>query len=379
MLTKEKILEVLKGIRDPEIGENIVDLNMVRGINVGVGGVVDLEIALTVPECPLTATIRRDVNTALTGLGASSVNIKFTSMSESERGALIQRVQEIRRTRMQSQAGSQPQGVMGVGPISRLSKGLIHNIVAVGSGKGGVGKSTVTAILAVELARRGFRVGILDADVTGPSIPRLFGLKAKLETDGKKIFPATTAGGIRVVSVNLILPSESDATIWRGPIINGVIRQLYTDVDWGELDYMLVDLPPGTSDAPLTVFQSLPLDGFIVVTSPQELAQVIVGKAVNMAKKMNVPVFGLVENMVYMVCPHCGERVYIYGEGRNQLAERFGLKVLGSLPIDPELPKICDEGRIEEYVSGEAASIINRMGEVRVNLLNLKAAAPSNQ
>ncbi|PSN96683.1 hypothetical protein B9Q04_00240 [Candidatus Marsarchaeota G2 archaeon BE_D] len=379
MLTKEKILEVLKGIRDPEIGENIVDLNMVRGVNVSVGGGVEVEIALTVPECPLTATIRKDVNSALKGLGASSVNIRFTSMSESERSELIQRVQEIRRTRMHSQAGGQPQGVMGVGPISRLGKGLIHNIVAVGSGKGGVGKSTVTAILAVELARRGFRVGILDADVTGPSIPRLFGLKTKLETDGKKIFPATTASGIRVVSVNLILPSESDATIWRGPIINGVIRQLYTDVDWGELDYMLVDLPPGTSDAPLTVFQSLPLDGFIVVTSPQELAQVIVGKAVNMAKKMGVPVFGLVENMVYMVCPHCGERVYIYGEARNQLAERFGLRVLGSLPIDPQLPKICDEGRIEEYVSGEAASIINRMGEVRVNILNLKAAAPSNQ
>jgi Mrp family chromosome partitioning ATPase len=369
MITKESIIEALRGIRDPEIGESIVDLNMVRNINIVDDGKVELEIALTVPECPLTSTIKRDVSTALIKMGASSVNLRFTSMSEAERSALSERLRSLRRSRMENKNMGHPQGV---GPISRLDKGLIHNIVAVGSGKGGVGKSTVTAMLAVGLSRLGFRVGILDADVTGPSIPRLFGLKNKLETDGKKIYPALTEGGIKIVSINLILPNESDATIWRGPIINGVIRQFYTDVEWGELDYMFVDLPPGTSDAPLTVFQSLPLDGFIVVTTPQELAQVIVGKAINMAKKMNVPILGLIENMVYMNCPHCGQRVYVYGKPEDDFAAKFGITVLGRLPIDPELPQTCDAGKIEGYDLAEIPEIIKKIGEVRVSLLNLK-------
>ena len=226
----------------------------------------------------------------------------------------------------------------------------IQHVIGVVSGKGGVGKSLVTGILARELARTGAKVGILDADVTGPSIPRMFGLSAEraLGMDNL-IVPVTTEGGIKVMSANLVLEHEDDPVLWRGPILAGAIRQFWAETFWGELDYLLVDMPPGTGDVALTVFQSLPIDGVVIVSSPQDLVQMVVGKAVNMASMMKVPVYGLVENMAYFTCPHCGEKVEPYGPSRlTATAEHYGLAALGQLPIDAGFAKACDEGTAEK-------------------------------
>ena len=225
----------------------------------------------------------------------------------------------------------------------------IRHVVGVISGKGGVGKSLVTGILARELARQGHKVGILDADITGPSIPRMFGLAdEKAMGMGNLIVPATTAGGMKIMSANLVLEHEDDPVIWRGPVLAGAIRQFWAETYWEELDYLLVDMPPGTGDVPLTVFQSLPIEGVVIVSSPQDLVQMVVGKAVNMASMMDVPVYGLVENMAYFVCPHCGEKVEPYGPSRlEETAKHYGLKALGQLPIDGSFAKACDEGKAE--------------------------------
>jgi len=208
-------------------------------------------------------------------------------------------------------------------------------------------------MLAVQLRRLGYEVGILDADLTGPSIAKVFGLKDRpSKSPTGRITPVLTKTGIKVMSINLVLDDPEMPVIWRGPIVNSVIRQLYWDVDWGPLHYLLVDLPPGTSDAPLTVFQSLPLDGVIVVSSPQELASLIVTKAVNMAKKMNAQILGLVENMSYLTCPHCGEAIKLFGEPQGEkLAKQVDIPFLGSVPVDPEVARLSDHGRIEEYTA----------------------------
>jgi Mrp family chromosome partitioning ATPase len=226
------------------------------------------------------------------------------------------------------------------------------------SGKGGVGKSFVTGFLAVQLARLGYKVGILDADITGPSIAKMFGLKGPLYvTAEKRVLPAMSRTGIKVVSMNLILEEPQMPVIVRGPIINSVIRQMFQDIEWGDLHFLLTDLPPGTSDAPLTVFQSLPLQGVIVVTTPQDLALMVVAKAINMAKTLSeqlgaVKILGLIENMSYVVCSHCGEKMEIFGPSKGQdLAKRTGIPYLGSVPIDPEIARLADAGKIEDYVN----------------------------
>lgn len=226
----------------------------------------------------------------------------------------------------------------------------IKHVVGVVSGKGGVGKSLVTGILARELASTGAKVGILDADVTGPSIPRMFGLATERALGmGNLIVPATTAGGIKVMSANLVLEHEDDPVVWRGPILAGAIRQFWAETYWEELDYLLVDMPPGTGDVPLTVFQSLPIDGVVIVSSPQDLVQMVVGKAVNMAAMMEVPVYGLVENMAYINCPHCGQKIEPYGPSRLEAtAEHYGLAALGQLPMDERFAKACDRGSAEK-------------------------------
>ena len=234
----------------------------------------------------------------------------------------------------------------------------IKKVIGVVSGKGGVGKSMVTSMSAVLMNRRGNRSAVLDADITGPSIPQAFGLHEKAEGNETEIFPVTTETGIKVMSVNLLLPDETDPVIWRGPIIAGTAKQFWTDVAWGDVDYMFVDMPPGTGDVPLTVFQSIPLDGIIVVTSPQELVSMIVGKAVKMAEMMNVPIIGLVENMSYAVCPDCGKHISVFGCSHiDETAQKFGLKVLAKLPINPELAVRVDNGSIEGFDCPEAESI----------------------
>lgn len=240
----------------------------------------------------------------------------------------------------------------------------IKKVIGVVSGKGGVGKSMVTSMSAVLMNRRGNLSAVLDADITGPSIPQAFGLHEKAQGSETAIFPVTTETGIKVMSVNLLLPDETDPVIWRGPIIAGTAKQFWTDVAWGDVDYMFVDMPPGTGDVPLTVFQSIPLDGIIVVTSPQELVSMIVGKAVKMAEMMNVPIIGLVENMSYAVCPDCGKHLNVFGCSHiDETAQKFGLKVLAKLPINPELAVRVDNGSVEGFDCPEAEPIADAVEE----------------
>lgn len=247
-------------------------------------------------------------------------------------------------------------------PMNTLSE--IKNVIAVVSGKGGVGKSIVTSMLAVEMQRRGHKVAILDADITGPSIPKAFGLSGAVQGCEEGMYPLQSKTGIRVMSVNLLLEGEDRPVIWRGPVIAGIIKQFWKDVVWGDVDYMFIDMPPGTGDVPLTVFQSLPVNGAVVVTGPQELASMVVGKSVNMARMMNIPILGLVENMAYALCPDCGRRIDVFGQGgAEKTASKYDMRILAEIPLDGRLSALCDKGIIElfdnEYLSG-AADIIEK-------------------
>ena len=228
------------------------------------------------------------------------------------------------------------------------SKSSIKKVIGVVSGKGGVGKSMVSAMLAVAMRRREQNVAILDADITGPSVPKMFGIHGPVNGDGEGIFPAETKTGIKVMSLNLLLDDETTPVVWRGPVIAGPVKQFWTDVFWGDIDWMFVDMPPGTGDVPLTVFQSIPLDGIVIVTSPQELVSMIVSKAVRMASLMNIPVLGIVENMSYLKCPDCGREIKLFGESHvDEVAKEYGLDVLARVPIDPALANLADKGAVE--------------------------------
>lgn len=226
----------------------------------------------------------------------------------------------------------------------------IKHVIAVSSGKGGVGKSFVSGMLAVALMKKGFKVGILDADLTGPSIPKMFGVKDGLMMDAdQNLVPPVTKSGIKMMSVNFMLSDETNPVIWRGPILGKMIKQFWENVVWGELDYLVIDMPPGTGDVPLTVYQSIPVDGAVIVTTPQDLVKMIVTKSVNMIVKMSVPIYGLVENYSYMECPDCGKKLYPFGESKlDEIAAELGLGVLMKLPINPEWAKLADQGRFEE-------------------------------
>ncbi len=232
----------------------------------------------------------------------------------------------------------------------------IKKIIAVMSGKGGVGKSSVTSLVALSLKNEGFNVGVLDADITGPSIPKIFGVnkeRALSKNDG--IIPVETASGIKIISLNLLVSEEDSPVVWRGPLISGAVKQFYTDVSWGELDYLLIDLPPGTGDVSLTIMQSLPLDGIIAVTSPQDLVNLIVKKSINMAKMMSVPLIGIIENMSYFVCDKCNEKHFIFGESHiDEVASNEKLKVLYKLPINKNLVSLSDKGQIEDFTTVES-------------------------
>ena len=358
LVDKNLVLEKLRGVLDPEIGRSIVDLKMVRDISASDGNVY-VKIALTVAHCPLAKTLQADVEKAVRELeDVRSVKVDTTTMSRKELEELKQQLQPGAVSSTPSKGGP------GLGPgIERLGKRGVRSIIAVISGKGGVGKSFVTSMLASELKRSGYEVGVLDADLTGPSIAKVLGVFGKpYKGPGGGIVPLRTKTGIKVMSINLVLEDPSMPVVWRGPIVNSVIRQLYWDVDWGDLHYLLVDLPPGTSDAPLTVFQSLPLDGVIVVSSPQDLASMIVSKAVNMAKKMDVPILGLVENMSYLKCPSCGKTMNVFGEPKGEnLASSLGVPFLGAIPLDPAIAKLSDEGKIEEYSNSIIGGIVSEL------------------
>ena len=241
----------------------------------------------------------------------------------------------------------------------------VKHIIAVVSGKGGVGKSLVTSMLAVNMQRLGYKTAILDADITGPSIPKAFGLRGGVDGDEHGMIPPTTTSGIDIMSVNLMLEDENKPVVWRGPVIAGAVKQFWTDTIWHDIDYMFIDCPPGTGDVPLTVFQSIPIDGIVIVSSPQELVSMIVAKAANMAQMMNIPVYGLVENMSYVKCPDCGKEIKVFGESHiDKIAEEFGYDLLARIPMDPKLTALVDKGWIEmmdnDYLESAAEVLVNR-------------------
>lgn len=240
-------------------------------------------------------------------------------------------------------------------PIQPNSQSHIKHIIGVVSGKGGVGKSFVTSLLAAEMSRKGYKVGILDADITGPSIPKAFGITGRPTGDEHGLNPSLSAGGIKVVSTNLLLSEGDTPVAWRGPVISNMLTQFYTDVNWGDIDYLFVDMPPGTSDVFLTVLQTLPVDGIVTVSAPQDLVTMIVGKAVNLARSIEIPVLGLVENMAYFTCDECTKKHYIFGEPQGEeVAKHYNIPAYATLPLDPQFANMCDEGKADEYEVGNA-------------------------
>ena len=238
-------------------------------------------------------------------------------------------------------------------------KSSVKKVIAVVSGKGGVGKSTVTSTLAVAMARKGYRVGVLDADITGPSVPTAFGVSECQGANEDGLYPALSSGGIQIMSINLLLDNPNDPVVWRGPVIAGAVKQFWTDVIWEDVDYLFVDMPPGTGDVPLTVFQSLPVDGIVIVTSPQDLVSMIVSKAVKMANMMHIPVLGFVENYSYLQCPDCGKRMEVFGTSHlDEVAAGFGLPVLARLPIDPAVADAFDSGKMETVNTDAVSDVI---------------------
>ena len=238
----------------------------------------------------------------------------------------------------------------------------VNKVIAVVSGKGGVGKSMVTASLARMMREQGFSVGIMDADITGPSIPKMYGIHESAKGSDAGMFPCEAKDGTRIMSVNLLLEHEEDPVIWRGPVIAGVVKQFWTDVMWGELDYLFIDMPPGTGDVPLTVFQSLPVDGVVIVTSPQDLVRMIVKKAYNMAEAMHIPVLGIVENYSYLKCPDCGKKISVFGESHiDEIAEELGVPVLGKMPIDPALSEMVENEKFYEVSNEYLADAVNKI------------------
>ena len=300
---------------------SITQLNMVRDIKLS-RGKVTIKLSLNALPPQESESIQAAIRTVVTGLdGIKEVSIELVDARPIE--------------------------------LNRFG-----HVIAIMSGKGGVGKSLVTGLTAIALKREGYDVGILDADITGPSIPKMFGIKTRPGGTDGGILPVETSFGIQVMSLNLLLPNEDDAVIWRGPILAKVITQFWQDVLWGKLDYLIIDLPPGTADIPLTVLQSLPLSGVIIVSTPQDLSNMVVRKAVNMARKMNIPILGVIENMSYLVTPDTGKKIEVFGKSRgDEMAQSAGAPLLGRIPLDPEMAMLCDSGLIEHYRSKQFAAL----------------------
>lgn len=315
MPIEDQVRKALGGILIPQAGRSLTELNLVRGVHV-----TDSKVKVTLASTALNAN-----------------------------------VQDWIQTRVRSDVESLPEVEEAIVEfVEALPKDLNHisHTIAVMSGKGGVGKSLVASLLAIAINREGYKVGILDADITGPSIPKMFGITSRPSGSETGILPVQSRSGIEVISINLLLPNEDDAVIWRGPLIGKAIQQFWEEVMWGNLDYLVVDLPPGTADAPLTVMQTIPLSGVIIAFTPQDLAAMVVRKTVKMAQQMNVPVLGVIENMSYFLVPEIGKRIEIFGKSRGEeMAKAAGAPLLGQFPIDPDLARLCDEGNIERYTS----------------------------
>jgi len=331
MITEEQIKNALQKVFVPTAEQSVIDLNLVRKITITAEGKVTITMASTALSQEVQDFVAAGIRAALADFKDTAVSLEYVEAKPEELNDVKQ-------------------------------------IIAVMSGKGGVGKSLVSALLAVALKRQGKRVGILDADITGSSIPRMFGINARPLGSETGLLPVVSESGIEVMSMNLLLPQEDSAVIWRAPLMSKAISQFWTDVLWGKLDYLLIDLPPGTADAPLTVMQSLPISGVIIVSTPQGLVEMIVKKAVNMAQKMNKPILGVVENMSYFYAPDTKKRYELFGESKGEaLAKVAQAPLLGTLPIDPELARLCDNGDIEHY-TGESI-----LGKALMTALEKKA------
>jgi Mrp family chromosome partitioning ATPase len=331
MPTKEQVIESLEGVLVPATMRSIVETNLVRDITIS-DGKINVTLASTGLIPGAQDWIRERIKETVDKLPETSeVKVEYSEVQAKE-----------------------------------LNK--IDHIFAVMSGKGGVGKSLVSSLVAIALKRQGYEVGILDADITGPSIPRMFGLKAPPSGNESGILPVVSKSGIEVMSINLLLPSEDDAVIWRGPLIGRAITQFWEEVLWGKLDYLIVDLPPGTADAPLTVMQQIPITGIIIVFTPQDLTTMIVKKAVSMAQKMGKAILGVIENMSYLYVPEIDKKVELFGKSRGgEMAQAAGAPLLGQLPIDPELAKFCDEGNVELYNSEVYNDFVNNLTQTLQN------------
>ena len=348
MELRDQILHALSKVYDPELHRSLTDLKMVRDVQVKDHS-VEVTIALTVPDCPLKDQIEADVYAAIIELPeVEEVAVNMTSMTEQERKAIL---------------GEPKEG-------SAAQYNHIQRVIAIMSGKGGVGKSLVTSVLAVALAQSGYRVGVLDADITGPSIPKLFGLHGPLDAGPVGVIPLTSEAGVKVMSINLLMTEEDKPVVWRGPMIGKAITQLWGDVMWGELDYLLVDLPPGTSDASLSTMQSLPVNGIIMVTTPQSLASLIVRKAVHMAQLVGTPIIGVVENMAYFKCPDTGKQHLIFGPSHTEeVANAAMAPIMAKIPINPLVASLCDAGQVEAVTLPETKELLNAfLKEARVSI-----------
>lgn len=315
MPTQKEILKNLDTIEVPGVMRSLVKMNLIRNVSIS-DGKVDMQLSSTALAPEYQQELKDKINEVIgTLIGITAVNVSFVD--------------------------SKPKDLNEVG-----------SVIAIMSGKGGVGKSLVAGLTAIALKRKGYSVGILDADITGPSIPKMFGLKGPPNGSENGLLPVITEAGIEVMSINLLLPVEDHAVIWRGPLIAGAITQFWEEVLWGKLDYLIVDLPPGTADAPLTVLQTLPISGIIIVTTPQDLTTMVVKKAVNMAQQMKKTIIGVVENMSYLYVPEINKKIELFGKSRGEeTAQAAGARFLGQIPVDTELAKLCDEGKIERYDS----------------------------
>lgn len=341
MATEAEVRKALEGVMDPELHKSLIELGMIRDVRID-GSQVDITLALTTIACPLKDQIVGEVKAEVGALaGVEGVTVDLTEMTDEE------------KRRIGLGAPQQEKGA-----VEDLNN--IQRVIAVMSGKGGVGKSLVSGLLAVALRRQGSQVGILDADITGPSIPKMFFPSgARLGTSPMGPMPPQSRTGIKIMSINLLLEDEDTAVIWRGPLVSGAIKQFWGDVYWGSLDYLIVDLPPGTSDASLTVLQALPISGIVLVSSPQGLAGMVVRKAARMAQQMQTPMLGLVENMSYFECPDTGNRYDVFGPSHAEdTAQQIGIPFLGRLPVDPEIAKLSDVGLIEDYAADSFAPIV---------------------
>ncbi|PKO13236.1 MAG: ATP-binding protein [Chloroflexi bacterium HGW-Chloroflexi-10] len=343
MLTHEQVMAALSHVQDPELGRDLVALNMIRDLKIKEDSIA-FTLVLTIAACPLRHHMAEDARKQLLKLpGIQHVHIEFGAMTSEERKTTL---------------GSVKPQLPKLNAMNRIGR-----VLSVMSGKGGVGKSSVTAMLAVELARRGEKVGILDADITGASMPKIFGLPGGGLRGGEQgMLPAITSLGIRVVSSNLMLMEEDAAVAWRGPMIAGMIQKFWDDVLWGKLDTLLIDLPPGTSDATITVMQSLPVKGVFLVTTPQQLSGLVVRKAANLLQRLDIPILGVIENMSYFRCPDTDKNHAIFGPSHaHEIAEHCNTSVVTRLPIDPQVTELCDQGRVEEVHLPEMEALASHL------------------